>query len=182
MVSSGKNISNIEDSKNAAADIFAEYGDFIYNVICTKASNKAQVDDLYQDFFLSLVSNPVDPDLSNIKGYLYRAITNDIIDASRRTQRYQKIIHNYSNNSNFTVNESASIDAIDNEGGIEGMFKLARGFLSPTEMQALTLRCRDNCDNDEIAEIMGIKKESVSRYICIGLRKIRQILAVEEYK
>lgn len=182
MASSGNNISDIEANINIAADIFAEYGDFIYNVICSKTSNRAQVDDLYQDFFLSLVSNPITPDLNNIKSYLYRAITNDIIDASRRTKRYQKLINNYSNNFDFTINKSVSINANNSVGEIERVFKLAREGLSLTEAKALTLRYKDNCNNEEIAKKIGAKKESVSRYICIGLKKIRQMLTAEEDK
>jgi len=176
VIPSDKNISDIERNRNTATDIFAEYGDFIYNVIYSKTSYKAQVDDLYQDFFLSLVSNPIDPDSNNIKSYIYRAITNDIIDASRRIKRYQKLINNYSNNFNLTINKSISTDAYYNKGEIERVFKLAREGLSPTEMKALTLRYKNNCSNEEIAEKIGAKKESVSRYICMGLKKIRQML------
>ena len=182
MAPSDKNISNIERNRNIAADIFAKYGDFIYKVICSKTSNKAQIDDLYQDFFLSLVSNPIDPDLNNIKSYLYQAIMNDITDASRRTKRYQELINNYSNNFNFTINKSVSINANNSEGEIERVFKLVREGLSPSEAKAIALRYKDNCNNEEIAEKIGAKKESVSRYICVALKKIRQMLAAGEDK
>jgi len=179
MASSGRNISDNEANVKVAADVFAKYGDFIYNVIRSKTSNKAQVDDLYQNFFLSLVSNPISPDSDNIKGYLYRAITNDIIDASRHTKRYQKLINNYSNNFNLTIKKTFPTDAINNSDEAERVFQVAKGNLSPTEMKAFNMRYEKGCSNEEIAEEIGAKKESISRYICVGLKKLRQLLAAK---
>ncbi|MHC4792547.1 MAG: RNA polymerase sigma factor, partial [Planctomycetota bacterium] len=68
----------VPSNVNHAAKIFSEYGDFIRGVIRYQVGNDAQADDLFQDFFLSLVSRPVPADIQNIKKYLYRAITNDI--------------------------------------------------------------------------------------------------------
>lgn len=180
MTSSGRNISDNEANIKIAADIFVKYGDFIYNVIRSRTSNKAQVDDLYQNFFLSLVSNPISPDSDNIEGYLYRAITNDIIDASRRTKRYQKLINNYSNNFNLTINKTSSTIAFNSSSDeVERVFQVAKGNLSPNEMKAFNMRYKKGCSNEEIAEEIGTKKESIIRYISIGLKKLRELLAVK---
>jgi len=174
------NSNNYVENLSIAADIFAEYGDFIYNIICSKTKNKAQVNDLYQDFFLSLVSKPPPSGTKNIKSYLYRAITNDIVDATRQMQRYQTLINKYADNLNLSINKPDSTNASTDEGSIEKIFSLIRGHLSPVEAKAITLRYKNNCSNEEIAKEIDAKKESVSRYICVGLKKIRQILAAEE--
>lgn len=176
----GTNSNNCAENLSIAADIFAEYGGFIYNVIYSKTRNKAQTDDLYQDFFLSLVSKPPPVDIKNIKSYLYKAITNDIVDANRQVQRYQALMNKYADNLNLSINKPDSTDASTDEGSIKKVFSLIRGHLSPVEAKAITLRYNDNRSNEEIAKEIGAKKESVSRYICVGLKKIRQILAAEE--
>jgi DNA-directed RNA polymerase specialized sigma24 family protein len=51
--------SKCRNNVGLAAKIFAEYGDFIRMVIRYKVKNEAQADDLFQDFFLSLVVSPL---------------------------------------------------------------------------------------------------------------------------
>jgi DNA-directed RNA polymerase specialized sigma24 family protein len=72
--------SNCRNNVGTAAEVIAEYRDFIYMVICSQVNNKACAEDIFQDFFLSLVSKPIPHDVKNIKSYLYRAISNDIVD------------------------------------------------------------------------------------------------------
>ena len=93
--------SNVE----RAAEIFSEYGDFIFAIIRYQVSNNALAYDVFQDFFLSLVSRPIPAGVENIKSYLYRAITNDIIDAARRAERQQIRLHKYANHLNYSISE-----------------------------------------------------------------------------
>jgi len=168
------------DGVSSATEIFAEYGDFIYNIIRYKTQNKDNVDDLYQDFFLSLVSRPVPPGIENIKSYLYRAITNDIIDATRRMERYKTLMNKYAENYGSSVNKASSANASLIGRRTDRILSLARGKLSPTKVRALTLRYRNHFSNKDIARKMGVKKESVSKYICVGLKQIQHILAEKE--
>lgn len=175
MALTDKNSNRNADNVNQADKIFARYGDFIYGVFCSKAKNEAQADDLYQDFFLSLVSDLIPPDVQNIESYLYRRITNDIIDALRRMEKYRVLKKKYAKNLNSSINKNASTNAyIIDEGKTNKIFKFIRGQLSPREAKAVTLRFRDGCNNQEIAKELNVKKGSVSSYICRGLKKIRQ--------
>lgn len=175
---------NIDERANVslAAKIFAEYGEFIYRVIRYKAKNETLADDLYQDFFLSLVSNPVPPGVKDIKRYFYKAINNDIIDASRRIKRYQNLKKNYAHYANYSINKNGSENAFINEGQINEIFELIGGKLTPREAKAITLRYKNDCSIEEVSQKMGVKKKSVSRYICTGLNKIRQLLNVKRGK
>ena len=165
---------------NKANKIFAKYGDFINTIIRHKVKNEAQADDLYQDFFLSLVSNPIPENIRNIKAYLYRAISHDVIDTFRRIRRGETLMNKYAENIKSPVNKPFSTNAFYLEAKINKIMNLIRGRLSLTQAKAITLRYKNNCNNEEIAKQIGIKKESVSRYICIGLKQIQQILAEEE--
>lgn len=174
------NMGDLTNNVNKANEIFAEYGDFIYTIICYKVKNESQADDLYQNFFLSLVSNPIPQNIRNIKAYLYRAISHDVIDVFRRIQRGETLINKYTaENTKFSVNKPSSTSAIYIEKKINKVRRTIRDYLSPTQAKAITLRYNENYSNEEIAEQVGIKKESVSRYICVGLKKIQQILAEE---
>ena len=90
------------ENVESAGRIFSEYGDFIYNVIYSQVEDEHLAKDIYQDYFLSLVSKPIPDDIKNVKAYIYRMIRNDIIDAIRRTQRYRKMIEKYVHGSKKT--------------------------------------------------------------------------------
>jgi len=168
---------NFGNSVELASEVFAEYGSFIRAVIVSQVKNEAQVDDVFQDFFLSLVHKPVPNSVKNTKSYIYRAIINDIVDAMRRTKKYQMRIHKYSEQLNYSINKAGPENAllIDKEG-LDKMFVLIKGRLPNSQAQAIALRYRNHHSIKEVAEKMDVNKRSVSRYISVGLRKVRQFL------
>ncbi len=161
----------------SAAEIVSEYSDFIYMVICSQVKNKSRVDDIFQDFFISLVSKPIPEDVKNIKSYLYRAISNDIADTQRQSERYREQIRKYRENCDFSINNCLPENALDKEEQLNRMFDLIKGRLTNSQSQAIALRYGTNYTIKEIAEEMGVKCTSVSRYICTGLRRIRQSIS-----
>ena len=162
-----------------AAEVFAEYGDFIHMVIFSQVKNKARIDDIFQDFFLSLVRKPIPQDVKNIKGYLYRAITNDIIDATRRVNKYSYHMHKYHEYPNHFINRRTPENAFIDVEETNKMFGLIKGRLTNSQYQAMALRYGTDHSIKEVAEKMGVKSTSVSRYISIGLKKIRQSLKLK---
>ncbi len=164
------NISNV----NEAAGILDEYGDFIRKVIFYHVKDRNMAEDLYQEFFLSLVSKPVPPNIHNIKSYLYRAVSNDVIDHIRGTERYRELINKYNENLEQSINKDAPENAIIEKEQLGRMLELVKGRLTPTEAQAITLRYGVNCDIKEIAEKMNVNARTVSRYLSIGLGKLRR--------
>ena len=159
-----------------AAEIFAEYGDFIRVVIRSQVENKTREDDIFQDFFLSLVHKPIPKNVKNIKGYLYRAITNDIIDTTRRVDRYWNHVHKYSESLKHPINKRTPENVFIVVEETNKMFELINGRLTNSQYQAIALRYSNCRSIKEVVEKMGVKSTSVSRYISIGLSKIRQFL------
>ena len=98
-----------------ASEIFAEYGNFIRTVINYHVKNEHQADDLFQDFFLSLVYRPIPDSVDNIKSYLYRAICNDIVDNQRQLERYNAQIKKYQERCNFAINNTERLLLIIND-------------------------------------------------------------------
>jgi RNA polymerase sigma factor (sigma-70 family) len=85
-------------------------------------------------------------------------------------------MNKYADSLNFSINKSGSTDAYINEGQINEIFRVVGEQLSPTEARVIALRYIKGCNIKEIAKKMNVKKETVSRYICRGLQKIRQFL------
>ena len=164
------------DNVAAAIRIFEKYGSFIYNVIRYKTSDQSIVDDLYQNFFLALTANPVALEGSELKAFLYRAIVNDIRDAARRVDRYKKLLKKYADNHEDAINNQEPKNASIVEERVEAIMKNSWDLLSPTETEAISLRYLEGCSITDVAKKMQVKPATVSRYICIGLSKMRQCL------
>jgi len=163
-----------------AFEVFTEYGSFIRAVVRSQVQNEAQADDIFQDFFLSLISKPVPKGVKNIKSYLYRAIINDVVDAVRRAEKYQSRIKKYSEQLNYSINKTDPRNALlDEEEELDNMFALIKGRLPSSESQAIALRYRSHHSIKEVAEKMGVNHRSVSRYISVGLQKVRQFLTLK---
>jgi RNA polymerase sigma factor (sigma-70 family) len=167
----------ILDNIASAARIFEKHGRFIYSVICYKTSDESLVDDLFQDFFLALAAKPVSLDGHKLKAFLYRAIVNDIFDAVRRIKRYRNLLEEYAKNRELTINNLRHKNAYSIGERVELIMENAWELLSPKETKAISLRYLDGYSIAEVADKMKVKPESVSRYICVGLDKIRKSLS-----
>ncbi len=179
MALSGTNAHSHADNVDRATEIFDEYGDFILAIIRCRANNDVQADDLFQDFFISLVAKPMPQNIRNIKNFLYKMIINDIVDAARRTVRYRNRVKKYVDHFGYTINNNSPENAFIEAEEINKMFKLIEKRLPHRQMQAITLRYKNNYEIREVAQEMDVDERSVSRYISVGFSKIRQFLAVD---
>ena len=167
------------DNVDAAAELFMEYGDFIRSVIRCQVKNETQVDDLFQDFFLSLIANPLPADVRNIKSFLYRAITNDIINAVQRAKNYQNKMLKYSKRFNYPIYKKTPEQVVIDAEETNRMFELIEMRLRRSEAQAISFRYRNDCNIKEVATKMNLSSGSVRKYIYVGLSKIRQLLRLK---
>lgn len=180
MALSDKNTKNLAERIDRTARIFEEYGGFIHKVILYQVKDRNQADDLFQDFFLSLISKPAKKDVKDMKSYLYRAISNDFIDSVRRMVSYKAAVQRFAENLNFSINNHTPENALIEGEEIERMLELIAGFLPRSQAQAINLRYKNGYNTDEIAEEMNINTRSVSRYISVGLKTIRRLWTVNK--
>ena len=177
-VSINKEIDTLSNA-DLAEKIFQEHGDFIHSVISFNVNNEAEAEDLFQDFFLSLISKPIPEEVQNVRGFLYRVVSDKVKDAFRRIERYQARIRRYAERRRRINNGSPEHAVIEVEE-IERMFELVRRRLPPSEGRVVMLRYRNNRDIREVAKEMGIKPRTVSRYVSAGLKKLRQVFGVNK--
>ena len=169
-----------DDAKGVdrATTIFAEYGDFIRAIIRYHVKNEAQADDLFQDFFLSLISKSVPTGVQNIKSYLYKAITNDFIDGTRRIDKYQSRMHRYAERLVYSPTEESPENGLIRKEETDKIVRFIRRRLRRSEAQAVILRHRNNYKIKEIAVEMGVNNRTVTWYVSTGLKKIRRFLGI----
>ena len=172
-------ISDRKEAVEAASALFREHGAFIRTTIRFQAKNEFQVDDLFQQFFLSLVNRPVPSGVENIRSYLYRAIINDIVDSARRRARQRKHFEKLTEEFRNSIHKRASAYAVISEQGGDTTLTCLTRQLRKREAEAVMLRYQDDRSIPEIACIMGVDNRTVSHYLAAALRHLRRICAIE---
>jgi RNA polymerase sigma factor (sigma-70 family) len=138
-------------------------------------------EDLFQDFFLELISRPIPDDVQNVRGYIYHLVYDNIKDVFRRIERYKKRVHRYAEHRRGIIEDRPENGLIETEE-IEKMFELIHKHLPKNEANAMEQRYKHNRSINETAAKMGVKPKSVSRYLSAGAKKLRQILGISERK
>ena len=160
----------------AAAKVFDDHGDFIEKTIRSKIQDQNQAEDLYQNFFLCLVHNPLSGDIRNIEAYLYKAISNLIIDAIRTTNTYQNRINKYAKRYCYPPSRTNPEKDILEADETKRLLNIIGKQLPRAEAQAVRMRYQDGLATERIAEIMGVQSATVRGYVCEGLQRIRNSL------
>ncbi len=172
----GGNRTELRNRVLQAAKIYDEYGDEIRSIICFNIQDEAKADDLFQEFFISLVRNPVPPDVKDIKSYLYRAVTNDVIDSSRQVKNHQEGIQKYAELNMYSDSqEDPQERAIDAEE-TKKMFELIETRLSQRESEVVAHRFGLGLTISDTAEKIRVDRRSVSRYLSTAMKKMREIV------
>jgi RNA polymerase sigma factor (sigma-70 family) len=168
------------DPARRAAEVFNKYGDFIRAIIRYQTHDKSEVEDLFQEFFLTLIRKPVPADVRSMKSYLYRAVVNHIVDSARVRQNYHRAVKKYAKRTRISINSRPLRNVLidDTEATNATVVCFARQ-LPEREAQAFVLRYRDNRSIREIAATMGVNARTVSRYLSESVRKLRKTLATQ---
>jgi len=172
---------NNHESVKRAAEIFAEHGRTIFGIIRSQLNNDSEAEDIYQDFFLSLVRKPIPPHIQDIRGYLYRAVKNDVFDAARKAKAYKGRVRRYAErHKNEWLQQVGPDDDLIKHEQIQRVFNLIEIRLCPREAQAIICRYSRERNTGEAAQEMGVNKRTLSRYVCVGLKKIRCLIQEEQ--
>lgn len=179
----GQTVDQAERKKRLqfATQIFREHSDDIRAIIRYSIRDESIVDDVYQDFFVSLITTKMPEHIKNMRSFLYKAITNDIVSMSRRVRRRRDRLKVYAQEGYQVVpeEESPSAQLIRDEQTEQALMHLEK-HLCPSEFKAVVCRFKEGSDNEEAAKRLGIKKRSFLRYLCSALKKIRKINFNEE--
>lgn len=167
------------EAAKAAAAIYDAYGDFIQAVIRFQAKNEFQEEELFQEFFLVLVAKPVPANVTSVKGYIYRALVNMVVESARRRAKEERCLKKHVERVRISVHKWGPQTAIIGEEERESVFRHLTGKMRRREAEAVMLRYRDNCSIAEIAERMGVDARTVSHYISAGVRELRRVSAIE---
>ncbi len=163
-----------------AGEVFDRYGDEIRAIIHFNVKDESKADDIFQDFFVSIVGRPIPPDIDDIRAYLYRAVTNDVIDISRRTKSRKDRVQRYTERRKYRIIQEDPENTVIQAEETEKMFQLIESRLPKHEAQVVVQRYGHGLSTTDTAERMHVNKRSVSRYLSVAMKKIRQFAPKNE--
>jgi len=165
-----------------AADVFETYGDEIRAMISLSVKEPSAADDIFQDLFLSIVQTPVPPDTDRVPAYLYRVITNDVIDETRKLSNYSEFVREYRERAvHETTQEAPEDNAIKVEETNE-MIETLRKRLPSHEAEAVIRSCVYGNKARYAAKKMGLDRNTFSQYLYRGKTRIRRLLGKKREK
>ena len=167
--------SSLEHRVAAAAKIFDDHAGFIRIVISSHVQDKDLADDLFQDFFISLISKPLPRGLRNVKGYLYRAIANDIVDATRRMMKYRAYMRKYAECPSRPDRQKTPKETLQETEQAKMVLELIKNRLPCTEAEAVSLRYLESHEVKEIAKTMGVANATARAYVNDAIDRIRRL-------
>jgi len=182
----GKDQQQIQsDDMQNVSEIFAEHGDFLMCILKSKFSPQMDMDleDLFQDLFVSLAERPVSSDIKCVKSYLFRAINNDIKDQYRKARTYRSHKCSYQH---FRKREHRSkledpANQIEYKDLLQHIEMKISRHLPEHEANTVTQKLLLGNSVTEGSDNLNIQKRSYSRYLCTGLKRLRKLLPGLEY-
>jgi RNA polymerase sigma factor (sigma-70 family) len=160
-----------------AKKLFEDHGTFLRIIIGLHISNEFDADDFFQELFLFLTLKPLPRNIRSVRGFLNKIVSDRVKDFYRKKGRYSRRISKYAElYRDRSTSYSPDSSVISNEESNK-VFDFIRRNLPPKEAQAIMLRHKYNFNNEEIAERMQINSRSASRYVSVGMSKIRAMWA-----
>jgi RNA polymerase sigma factor (sigma-70 family) len=163
-----------------ASELFQKYGEEIRAIIHFNVKDKSKADDIFQEFFVSVIHKPIPSGIEDVKAYVYRAVTNDVIDLAREAKNHRDHLHKYAYcRKKWVKPEDPQRNAILAES-TKRMFRLIESHLPKREAQVVLQRFGHGSSIKDTAERMRVDKRNISRYLSVALKKMRQIVPENE--
>jgi RNA polymerase sigma factor (sigma-70 family) len=163
------------ENKDFADEIFEAYGGFIYKTICAQIKDESQANNLFQSFYLHLITYLRPRDLKNMKAFLYRSISRFILAFHRNQKKERELLHAYAKQKFNEKKDERPEKTLINAEEAAKMLTLIQNTLPKRESIAITERYKHGREISEVANILGVNVRSVSKYISSGLSKIQKI-------
>ena len=150
---------------------------FIQKTIQFHLGHHQLEEDIFQAVFLRLLEKPIPKkEIVNQRAYLYRLVTNFIIDEFRRVNTYRNYVSKYSKIKSHKVQAEDFYKNIIQKDEIDFIMASLDDCLSPKIVRVLRMRYQRKYSLANIARVMFIKRKTVVKYTSIGLEKLRRFL------
>lgn len=179
-MSDGNDGENTRRRVKRAEEVFDRYGDEIRAVIEFNVKDKSSAEDIFHDFFVSIVKKPVPQGIENVRAYLYRAVSNDVVDRFRRARNHREGIQGYAEYRRDRAVQKEPQNVVIQAEETARMLRLIESHLPPRQANAFIQQCGVRRGASDAAAEQSVDKRSVSRYLTEAIRKMRRIVSNNE--
>ena len=173
--SSGGNGEDIRTRVKRAGEIFDRYGSEVRAMIDFSVKDETRGDDIFQDLFVSVVTNPIPPNVEDVRAYLYKAIANDIVDRFRRIRIGREAVQIHTEHHKHRTVQKDPHHVVARAEETTKMLRLVENSLAPRETRAFVQRYGFGFSTSDTAGQLNINKRSVSRYLAEAMKKMRSL-------
>lgn len=162
----------------ALGQLMNRYYAALYQYGCSFSNRPDLVDDVIQDLFYSFWNRRTElPDVIYLKTYLLSALRNRLIDILRKPNRMVRQTDiDWNETDLFAGGFVIEQQLIDDERQQEQTKQLQQlvGRLSKRQREVIYLRFYQDLDNEAIAKLMQVNRQSVANLISSAVLRIRQ--------
>lgn len=163
-----------------ATEFFRHYESHIRGIIDFVVSDQHCAEDLYQEFYLALVKKPLPDDIVDVEGYLFKTLLNKAREQRRKTIRYQKMLERYADRREPESQQGDIPEKVSQQDEVETVMRQAKRILGQREYEVIHMRYCEGQGRQDVGKRLGLKANTISRYIWAGIEKIRRIPALNE--
>jgi len=154
----------------------------LYNYSTKFSSDPDFIRDSIQELYLELWERREHlSETAFVKSYLLKALRHKLIKESIRLKRFQETGHGYFDMDQEDAPIESQIIADESLQSQSSHLQRIITLLSKRQQEIIYLRFYQNLDNEDIANIMGLGRQSVSNLLHRTLKDIRQIWAPAEF-
>lgn len=167
------------DEKQALAKLFCRYYEYLYNYGYKIVHSEEFIKDCIQDLFFTIwKSRKTINSADSVKSYLFISMRRTIFRKLRKQKARQirnKKYLDVSFDDMFNIEEMMIHLETRNEH--EKKLIIAFDSLGKKQKEAIYLKFYEGFSSNEIAAIMGIKRQSVYNHISEGVQKLKEFIA-----
>jgi len=145
-------------------------------MISLNVEEESAADDTFQSLFLSIVKTPVPRDSTQVVAYVYRVLTNDMIDERRKADVHDRFVRRCRRYGDYrTRQEDPEAEAIEVEE-TRRMLQALRKHLPDHQAEAVIQSCVLGNNTEDAAEEMDLDRRTFSQYLYRGKERMRRLI------
>lgn len=165
----------VSGDNNAYSQIYTFYTPLLYRFIYPFTnSSKEQTEEIVQEVFLKIwIRRETLTNLKSFEAYLFKMAKNQLIDARKRDQCFQKII------GQLERQEESKASPLENDMIYSEYLtsaEVAIGSLTPQRKKIYDMRTQQDMSIDEISGTLNISKSAVKKQLYEAIHFIKQYL------
>jgi len=165
--------------RSAFTEIYNRYKLVLHNHAWNKTRNHAEAQDAVQEVFSNLwTKREVIQISSNLSGYLYTSVRNNILNLFAKKQVQEKYI---SSIQQYSQQKTAFTDHRVRESMLRDVIEKEIAELPPRMREVFELSRKQHLSHKEIATIMGTTEQTVKKQVSNALKHLRSKLGLLQY-